>query len=196
MGIHPSRGKKKKEFWEPLLQGNLKLFPASASEKTEKKAERLELRPWLLRSLFSKGQHILLTRQPIHRHRDTEALSSVYSPNRSLGVHLNQAVEGPPWGRGAERGRRGLTCPGELKPQPGPPSALANPTRAHPAHRGLPRRLRPWGPPPWRRDARRWHENWTHLKPRIMADPRVSQHPVAHTTSQLRLSRKPHLYGS
>ena len=40
MGIHPSRGKKKKEFWEPLLQGNLKLFPASASEKTEKKSRK------------------------------------------------------------------------------------------------------------------------------------------------------------
>ena len=71
MGINPSfKEKKKKEFWESLLQGSLKLYPASASEKTEKKAERLELRTWLLRSLFSKGQHILLTANPqTHRQR-------------------------------------------------------------------------------------------------------------------------------
>ena len=41
MGIHPSRGKKKKKnSGSPCSRENLKLFPASASEKTEKKSRK------------------------------------------------------------------------------------------------------------------------------------------------------------
>lgn len=56
------------------------------------------------------------------------------------------------------------------------------PDRSPPRSPGLPRRLQPWGPPPRRRDAGRWHQNWTRRgpKPKIMADPRVPTLPVAH----------------
>lgn len=146
MGINPSfkgKKKKKKNSGSPCSRVVSSCIQHQPQRRLRKQKD--ELRTWLLRSLFKGAAHSIDS-QSTHTHTETEALSSAYSPSRSLGVHLNQEVEGPALRRGAERGPARAELPCRAWPQPGPPSALANPTRAHPAHRGLPRRLRPWGP--------------------------------------------------
>ena len=178
MGINPSfKGKKKKNRFlgVPAPGKSQAVSQHQPQKRLRKKQKDLSWEPGYWGRSSQRGSTFCwLDSQSTDTRRHRGAVFNVF-PKPQPRRPSQPSGGGAALRWGAERGRRGLSCPGELKPQPRPPSALASPTRAHPAHRGLPRRLRPWGPPPWRRDARRWHENWTrrHLKPRIMADPRV-----------------------
>ena len=139
MGIHPSRGKKKKKnSGSPCSREISSCFQHQPQRRLRKKAERLELRTWLLRSLFSKGQHILVTRQPIHRHRD--AVFSIFpkpQPRRPSqpsggGTALRErSREGParadlPWRAQAATRAALRVC----QPDPSPPRSPGSPAAA------------------------------------------------------------------
>lgn len=103
-------------------------------------------------------------------------------PSRGQGVHASTELSRDR-ARGQGRRRAGESCAAlrSLSPYPGPPSAPAHPTGAHPAHRGFPLRLRLWVPSPGRQGRPEMTRNRTRRQPRfrIMADLWVPLLPVA-----------------
>lgn len=129
--------------------GSLKLFLSTSRRTEEKQKGRATV----------VAVFIIGLRQ--HRHTQTQVSVLTTFPSR----HLPKSRPGRPLSTelrryhagGQRRGRAGEDCaaPRSFSPYPGPPSAPAQQTRAHPAHRGFSLRLQRWGPPPGGQDADR-----------------------------------------